>query len=337
MSIVFKDVSKTYLHKGREINALRPTNLTINEGEIFGLIGFSGAGKSTLLRLINLLEAPTTGTIHVGDDEVTALNQKDLRVKRQKIGMIFQQFNLIESKTVADNIAFVLRAAKYPKSEIDGRIDELLELVGLSEKKTVFPKNLSGGQKQRVGIARALANNPDVLLSDEATSALDPETTKTILNLLKRINKELGITIVVITHEMEVIKDLAERVGVMSNGEIIEMDDVYKIFSEPTHEVTKGFVQDIYDFQIPPHIVQTEENKIITIKFLQESAEESYLNKLYREFDLSISILNGRIEYINGIPLGILMLQVTGEPSEIERLSRNITETPGIERAEIYE
>ncbi|HIV82180.1 MAG TPA: ATP-binding cassette domain-containing protein [Candidatus Salinicoccus merdavium] len=337
MSIVFKDVSKTYLHKGREINALRPTNLTINEGEIFGLIGFSGAGKSTLLRLINLLEAPTTGTIHVGDDEVTALNQKDLRVKRQKIGMIFQQFNLIESKTVADNIAFVLRAAKYPKSELDGRIDELLELVGLSEKKTVFPKNLSGGQKQRVGIARALANNPDVLLSDEATSALDPETTKTILNLLKRINKELGITIVVITHEMEVIKDLAERVGVMSNGEIIEMDDVYKIFSEPTHEVTKGFVQDIYDFQIPPHIVQTEENKIITIKFLQESAEESYLNKLYREFDLSISILNGRIEYINGIPLGILMLQVTGEPSEIERLSRNITETPGIERAEIYE
>ena len=337
MSIVFKDVSKTYLHKGREINALRPTNLTINEGEIFGLIGFSGAGKSTLLRLINLLEAPTTGTIHVGDDEVTALNQKDLRVKRQKIGMIFQQFNLIESKTVADNIAFVLRAAKYPKSELDGRIDELLELVGLSEKKTVFPKNLSGGQKQRVGIARALANNPDVLLSDEATSALDPETTKTILNLLKRINKELGITIVVITHEMEVIKDLAERVGVMSNGEIIEMDDVYKIFSEPTHEVTKGFVQDIYDFQIPPHIVQTEENKIITIKFLQESAEESYLNKLYREFDLSISILNGRIEYINGIPLGILMLQVTGGPSEIERLSRNITETPGIERAEIYE
>src|SRR5699024_7831448 len=224
MSIVFKDVSKTYLHKGREINALRPTNLTINEGEIFGLIGFSGAGKSTVLRLINLLEAPTTGTIHVGDDEVTALNQKDLRVKRQKIGMIFQQFNLIESKTVADNIAFVLRAAKYPKSELDGRIDELLELVGLSEKKTVFPKNLSGGQKQRVGIARARANNPDVLLSDDATSALDPETTKTILNLLKRINKELGITIVVITHEMEVIKDLAERVGVMSNGEIIEMD-----------------------------------------------------------------------------------------------------------------
>lgn len=337
MSIVFKDVSKTYLHKGKEVNALRPTSLTINEGEIFGLIGFSGAGKSTLLRLINLLEAPTTGTIHVGDDEVTALNQKDLRVKRQKIGMIFQQFNLIESKTVADNIAFVLRAAKYPKSKIDGRIDELLELVGLSDKKTVFPKNLSGGQKQRVGIARALANNPDVLLSDEATSALDPETTKTILNLLKRINKELGITIVVITHEMEVIKELAERVGVMSNGEVIEMDDVYKIFSEPTHEVTKGFVQDIYDFQIPPHIVQSEDNKIITIKFLQESAEESYLNKLYREFDLSISILNGRIEYINGIPLGILMLQVTGEPSEIERLTRNITETPGIERAEIYE
>lgn len=337
MSIVFKDVSKTYLHKGKEINALRPTSLTIREGEIFGLIGFSGAGKSTLLRLINMLEAPTAGSIHVGDDEVTALDQKDLRQKRQKIGMIFQQFNLIESKTVADNIAFVLRAAKYPKSEIDGRIDELLELVGLTSKKTVYPKNLSGGQKQRVGIARALANNPDVLLSDEATSALDPETTKTILNLLKRINKELGITIVVITHEMEVIKELAERVGVMSNGEIIEMDDVYKIFSEPSHEVTKGFVQDIYDFQIPEHIVEADDNKILTIKFLQESAEESYLNKLYREFDLSISILNGRIEYINGIPLGILMLQVTGEPSEIDRLIVSINDTPGIERADIYE
>src|SRR5690625_844226 len=266
MSIVFKDVSKTYIYKGKEIHALRPTSLTIHEGEIFGLIGFSGAGKSTLLRLINMLESPTTGTIHVGDVEMTALSSKDLRIKRQKIGMIFQQFNLIESKTVAENINFVLKAAGYPKDKRDGRIDELLELVGLSDKKTVYPKNLSGGQKQRVGIARALANDPDVLLSDEATSALDPDTTKTILNLLKRINKELGITIVVITHEMEVIKELAERVGVMSNGEVIELGDVYQIFSEPKHEVTKGFVQDIYDFEIPEQIEESDENRIITLK-----------------------------------------------------------------------
>jgi D-methionine transport system ATP-binding protein len=338
MSIVFKDVTKTYLHKGKKINALRPTSLTIHEGEIFGLIGFSGAGKSTLLRLINMLESPTTGTIHVGDDEMTALSNKDLRVKRQKIGMIFQQFNLIESKTVAENINFVLKAAdEYPKDERGGRIDELLELVGLSEKKTVYPKNLSGGQKQRVGIARALANDPDVLLSDEATSALDPDTTKTILNLLKRINKELGITIVVITHEMEVIKELAERVGVMSDGEVIELGDVYQIFSEPKHEVTKGFVQDIYDFEIPEQIEESEENRIITLKFLRESAEENHLNKLYRNYDLSISILNGRVEYINGIPLGILMLQVTGEADEIRRLIENIDKTPGVERAEIYD
>ncbi|MCD2136768.1 methionine ABC transporter ATP-binding protein [Salinicoccus halitifaciens] len=337
MSIVFKDVTKTYLHKGKEINALRPTSLTIHEGEIFGLIGFSGAGKSTLLRLINMLESPTSGTIHVGDDEMTALSNKDLRVKRRKIGMIFQQFNLIESKTVAENINFVLKAADYPKDKRDGRIDELLELVGLSDKKTVYPKNLSGGQKQRVGIARALANDPDVLLSDEATSALDPDTTKTILSLLKRINKELGITIVVITHEMEVIKELAERVGVMSDGEIIELGDVYQIFSEPKHEVTRGFVQDIYDFEVPAHIEETAENQIITLKFLRESAEENHLNKLYRNYDLSISILNGRVEYINGIPLGILMLQVTGEADEIRRLIESIDRTPGVERAEIYD
>ena len=337
MSIVFKDVSKTYIYKGKEIHALRPTSLTIHEGEIFGLIGFSGAGKSTLLRLINMLESPTTGTIHVGDVEMTALGSKDLRIKRQKIGMIFQQFNLIESKTVAENINFVLKAAGYPKDKRDGRIDELLELVGLSDKKTVYPKNLSGGQKQRVGIARALANDPDVLLSDEATSALDPDTTKTILNLLKRINKELGITIVVITHEMEVIKELAERVGVMSNGEVIELGDVYQIFSEPKHEVTKGFVQDIYDFEIPEQIEESDENRVITLKFLGESAEENHLNKLYRNYDLSISILNGRVEYINGIPLGILMLQVTGEADEIRRLVENIDATPGVERAEIYD
>ncbi len=337
MSIVFNNVSKTYLHKGKEIKALRPTSLTIHEGEIFGLIGFSGAGKSTLLRLINMLETPSTGTIRVGDDEMTALSNKALRIKRQKIGMIFQQFNLVESKTVAENIEFVLKAADYPKNRRDGRIDELLNLVGLSDKKTVFPKNLSGGQKQRVGIARALANDPDVLLSDEATSALDPDTTKTILSLLKRINKELGITIVVITHEMEVIKELAERVGVMSDGEIIELGDVYQIFSEPKHKVTKGFVQDIYDFEIPEHIEETDENRIITLKFLGESAEENHLNKLYRNYDLSISILNGRVEYINGTPLGILMLQVSGEASEIRRLVENIEGTPGVERAEIYD
>ncbi|CAM4232185.1 methionine ABC transporter ATP-binding protein [Lacicoccus alkaliphilus] len=337
MSIVFKDVSKTYIHKGKEINALRPTSLTIHEGEIFGLIGFSGAGKSTLLRLINMLESPSSGMIHVGDDEMTGLSNKDLRVKRQKIGMIFQQFNLIESKTVAENIEFVLKAAEYPKGQRDGRIDQLLDLVGLSDKKTVYPKNLSGGQKQRVGIARALANDPDVLLSDEATSALDPDTTKTILNLLKRINKELGITIVVITHEMAVIKELAERVGVMSDGAVIELGDVYQIFSEPKHEVTKGFVQDIYDFEVPAHIVETSENRIITLKFLRESAEENHLNKLYRNYDLSISILNGRVEYINGIPLGILMLQVSGESDEIRRLIESIDKTPGVERAEIYD
>ncbi|OFL49067.1 methionine ABC transporter ATP-binding protein [Nosocomiicoccus sp. HMSC067E10] len=334
--IELKGVSKTYDVKGKSVEAVKTTDLSIRSGEIFGLIGFSGAGKSTLLRLINLLEVPTTGDVIVGDDNLTKLSKDKLRVKRQKIGMVFQHFNLINSKTVAENIKFVLKAAKYPKERMDARVDELLTLVGLSDKRDALPKNLSGGQKQRVGIARALANDPEVLLCDEATSALDPEITKEILKLLKEINKTLGLTIVLITHEMEVIKEIAHRVGVMSNGEIIEVDDVYNIFSNPTHEVTKGFVQEIYNFQVPPHIKTTNENRIITLKFAKDTAEENHLNQLYKLFDLNISILNGRIEYINGDPLGLLMLQVSGDEAEIGSFFKHIDDRIGLERAEIY-
>ncbi len=337
MGIELKDVSKTFEVKHKRVEALKSTNLVINDGEIFGLIGFSGAGKSTLLRLINLLERPTTGSITVNDVVLDRLSEKDLRLKRQKIGMIFQQFNLIESKSVYENIEFVLKASKFDKRKVKDKIAELLELVGLSDKMHSLPKNLSGGQKQRVGIARALANEPEVLLCDEATSALDPDTTKNILKLLKKINKDLGITIVLITHEMEVIKEVADRVGVMSDGEIIETDDVYSIFSHPQHEVTRGFVQDIYDFVIPPHIEETDQSQVITIKFLNENAEANYVNQLYRHFDLDISILNGRIEYINGMPLGFLMLHVQGDGQEISKLKQFIVDSKGIEEAEIYE
>lgn len=336
MSIQLENVSKTYLHKGSKIEALKPVDLTIRTGEIFGLIGFSGAGKSTLLRMMNLLEEPTSGKVSIGDVVLTDLDKKALRIKRQKIGMIFQQFNLIESKTVYENIEFVLKAGKYEKKEIKGRINELLELVGLADKHDQRPGNLSGGQKQRVGIARALANDPEVLLCDEATSALDPETTKNILKLIKDINKKLGITIVLITHEMEVIKEVADTVGVMSNGDIVEINDVYSIFSHPTHKVTKGFVQDIYDFVVPQHIQENENQKIVTLKFLNENAEENYLNQLYREFRLEISILNGRIEYIKDEPLGIIMLSVSGEEKEINRMITYIDSIAGVERAEIY-
>ncbi|OZT78251.1 methionine ABC transporter ATP-binding protein [Salinicoccus roseus] len=336
MAIVLEDVSKTYEVKGKRIEALKKLSLTIEEGEIFGLIGFSGAGKSTLLRLINLLEAPSSGKVNVNGTELGSLTGEDLRIRRQKIGMIFQQFNLIESKTVYQNIEFVLKASKYDKKKMRGRIEELLDLVGLADKADSYPKNLSGGQKQRVGIARALANHPDVLLCDEATSALDPDTTKTILKLLKRINGELGITIVLITHEMEVIKEVADRVGVMTEGEVVEIDDVYSIFSHPKHDVTRGFVQDIYDFVIPSHIDVNDRSEVITIKFLNEHAEANYVNQLYRHFECDISILNGRIEYIHDMPLGFLMLHIKGEPDEVARLKSFIDESKGIERAEIY-
>ena len=332
MSIHLNKVSKTYHLKGRTVEALKETSLDIEDGEIFGLIGYSGAGKSTLLRLINLLEEPSTGTVMVNGENLTQLSKNELRVKRQKIGMIFQQFNLIESKTVYDNIEFVLKASKYDKKQVPKRIKELLDLVGLSDKSEILASNLSGGQKQRVGIARALANDPDVLLCDEATSALDPDTTKSILKLLNNINKTLGITIVIITHEMEVIKEIADRVGVMSQGEIIEIGPTYDVFSHPKKEITKDFVQEIYNFEIPKQIEENKENQVITIQFLSENAEENYLNKLYREFNLNISILNGRIEYIKDQPLGFLMFQVSGENSEIERLKNHIDQSNGIER-----
>lgn len=336
MSIQLENVSKTYFYKGDRIEALKPVDLTIRSGEIFGLIGFSGAGKSTLLRMMNLLEAPTTGRVTIGDVVLTDLDKNALRTKRQKIGMIFQQFNLIESKTVYENVEFVLKASKYDKGSRKERIEELLNLVGLSDKHHQRPGNLSGGQKQRVGIARALANNPEVLLCDEATSALDPETTKNILRLLKDINKNLGITIVLITHEMEVIKEVADFVGVMSAGEIVEVNDVYNIFSHPKHEVTQGFVQDIYDFVVPEHIKESDTHSLVTLKFLNENAEENYLNQLYRDFNLDISILNGRIEYIKDEPLGIIMLSVSGEEAEINRMQDYIDGISGIERADIY-
>ena len=332
MSIHLNKVSKTYHLKGRTVEALKETSLDIEDGEIFGLIGYSGAGKSTLLRLINLLEESSTGTVMVKGENLTQLSKNELRVKRQKIGMIFQQFNLIESKTVYDNIEFVLKASKYDKKQVPKRIKELLDLVGLSDKSEILASNLSGGQKQRVGIARALANDPDVLLCDEATSALDPDTTKSILKLLNNINKTLGITIVIITHEMEVIKEIADRVGVMSQGEIIEIGPTYDVFSHPKKEITKDFVQEIYNFEIPKQIEENKENQVITIQFLSENAEENYLNKLYREFNLNISILNGRIEYIKDQPLGFLMFQVSGENSEIERLKNHIDQSNGIER-----
>ena len=232
------NVEKTYFSKAGDIAALKKTNIEVKEGEIFGIIGLSGAGKSTLIRCINMLEVPTGGQVFVDGQELTAMNEAQLRKARQNIGMIFQHFNLLASRTVFDNIAFPLEIQGLPKDKIAERVEELLDLVQLRDRADYYPSQLSGGQKQRVGIARALASNPKVLLSDEATSALDPQTTKSILQLLRDINKRLNLTIVMITHQMEVVKEICDRVAVIENGVIIEEGTMYKVFTEPQMETT---------------------------------------------------------------------------------------------------
>lgn len=247
--IEIKELHKTFRSKDQEIKVLRGINLNIEKGDIFGIVGFSGAGKSTLIRCLNRLEEPDSGSIRIGDSDITNLPKKELNLKRQKIGMIFQHFNLFDSMTVRENVAFPLENAGCVKTEIKRRVEEILELVDLSEKTNAYPGQLSGGQKQRVGIARALANNPDVLLSDEATSALDPQTTVSVLELLKSINEKLGLTIVLITHELEVIKYTCKNMAVLEKGEIVERGPVREIFLNPKSETAKLFVKINAEFQ----------------------------------------------------------------------------------------
>lgn len=239
--IRLENVSKTFTDSNKEVHAVNNVSLTINDGDIFGIIGFSGAGKSTLVRCINLLEKPTEGKVFVDDAEITALSGKELRKARKKIGMIFQHFNLMPSRTIFGNVAYPLRGSGFSKEEIKEKVHHLLELVGISEKENAFPSQLSGGQKQRVAIARALANDPNILLCDEATSALDPQTTKSILKLLQQLNQTLGITVVVITHEMAVVKEICNRVAVMDHGDVVEEGEVFHVFASPKEPLIRSF------------------------------------------------------------------------------------------------
>ncbi|WP_420768628.1 methionine ABC transporter ATP-binding protein [Parageobacillus thermoglucosidasius] len=317
--IEIKNVTKIYSTKKKQVVGVDNISLTIQDGEIFGIIGYSGAGKSTLLRCLNLLELPTSGQVIIDGVDLTSLNDKQLRQARLKIGMIFQHFYLVSSKTVFENVAFALKAAKKPKEEIEKRVNELLEMVGLSDKRDAYPSQLSGGQKQRVGIARALANDPTVLLCDEATSALDPSTTKSILALLKKINRELGITIVLITHEMEVVKEICDRVAVMQNGRIIELGTVYDIFTNPQEELTKSFINSVLRFEIPDHLLQKRTGTMVKIHFKGEIAEEAVISDMLQSFKVKGNILHGKIEYIQEIPLGIFVMELIGEQEEIQR------------------
>lgn len=321
--IEFKNISKHYQLKGQTIRALDQINLQIPDGSIFGIIGYSGAGKSTLIRLINLLERPNDGQVIINQKDFTALDARSLRQERANIGMIFQHFNLLQSKTVAANIEMPMKLLGWSKADREKRLAELLEFIDLKHKKDAYPDELSGGQKQRVGIARALANHPKILLCDEATSALDPQTTKSVLDLLKKINKEQGITIVMVTHEMDVIESVCDYVAVMEQGKVIETGSTLEIFSQPQHPTTKNFIQTVLQQQLPFNILQNLENQnhnsIYSLQFLGTSAQETVVQAAIKQFDISLNILFANMTEINGSVIGQMFVQLLGDPVVIEQ------------------
>lgn len=309
--IRINNLSKTYHSNANK--TLDNINLHINKGDIFGIVGLSGAGKSTLVRCINRLEDFEEGEIFINDVDISSLDKKKLNKQRKKIGMIFQQFNLFDAKTVYENIAFPLRLVKEKQENIDKRVKQLLEIVELSDKIHSYPSQLSGGQKQRVGIARAIASSPDVLLCDEATSALDPKTTKQILDLLKSINKNTGITIVVITHEMEVIKQICNKVAILDDGKIIKAGKVIDLFSEKSDEATTHFTD--YDYNIPPNL---DKQRLLFLTFTTKDAQEAIISKISRKLNVDLNIISGSIEYIQDEPLGKLCISIDDKTDKKE-------------------
>ena len=322
--IKISQLSKHFKLGTEEIRAVDEINLAIEPGEIFGVIGYSGAGKSTFVRLINRLEEPTSGSIIVDNEEITTLNKKELRIRRQDMGMIFQHFNLLWSRTVSENIAFPLEIAGVEKTERAERVKELIDLVGLTGKEAAYPAQLSGGQKQRVGIARALANRPKLLLCDEATSALDPETTDLILSLLVDINEKLGLTIILITHEMHVIQKICHNVAVMENGRVVEQGAVLDLFSNPTHQVTQRFVEQVMgkpDEEVTDEtLLQTvSTGKLLKLQFIGESTNQSLISQVAKKFDLELNILQGNIKQTQAGPYGSLYVHITGDDELVEQ------------------
>lgn len=312
-------VSKRYKQTGKEIHALVDVSLNIEQGDIFGIIGLSGAGKSTLIRMLAQLVTPSSGKILFREQDFSNMKKKDLRTYRKNIGMIFQHFNLLSSRTVAGNIAYPLEIAGMPKDQQE-RIDELLGLTGLKDKKEAYPSRLSGGEKQRVGIARALANHPEVLLCDEATSALDPKTTREILNLLKSINEKLGVTIVLITHQMEVIKQICNKVAVIEKGTIVEEGLVTEVFASPKHPTTEQFLRNP-SHEIPPEFFQaiSPRRKLLRLKFKGKAAGEPIMSEMVRRFHVDANILLGWIDRLQSLILGTLVIELTGEPENIQK------------------
>ena len=324
--IRLENVSKTFTDSNKEVHAVNNVSLTINDGDIFGIIGFSGAGKSTLVRCINLLEKPTDGKVFVDDAEITALSGKELRKARKKIGMIFQHFNLMPSRTIFGNVAYPLRGSGLSKEEIKEKVHHLLELVGISEKENAFPSQLSGGQKQRVAIARALANDPNILLCDEATSALDPQTTKSILKLLQQLNQTLGITVVVITHEMAVVKEICNRVAVMDQGDVVEEGEVFHVFASPKEPLTRSFIKTTSNLQkieeliaADSPVVATKKGELIVrLSYVEKNTSEPLISTVTQKFGIILNIVFADVEIVQNAPIGGTVAIVRGEGSRID-------------------
>ena len=327
--IEIRDLSLTYQGPKGPVHALRGINLEIVSGEVFGIIGRSGAGKSSLVRCLNLLNRPTEGKVIVNGRDLMALSDAELRAARRDIGMVFQHFNLLSSRTVYDNVALPLELAGISKDDIYQRVTPLLELVGLDHLADRYPAQISGGQKQRVGIARALASNPKVLLSDEATSALDPETTRSILDLLRKVNRELGVTVVLITHQMLVIKQIADRVAVIDGGEIAELGPVIDVFTKPQQSITKSLIDEIVPQQLPESVMTRvsqlaaqlqpgQQGQLLRLSYAGESAYQPILSHLIRELGLDLSILHGQIDEIQEQTFGSLAVYASGEAAKID-------------------
>ena len=332
--IEFTHVSKDFGSGEKMVRAVRDVSLTIQDGEIFGIIGFSGAGKSTLVRCINLLERPTNGTVVVDGKEMTALSPKELRLARRKIGMIFQHFNLMPSRTVFGNVAYPLQGQGLSKQAIQNKVRKLLKLVDIDDKETAYPSQLSGGQKQRVAIARALANDPKVLLCDEATSALDPQTTKAILTLLKDLNQKLNLTIVMITHEMAVVKEICDHVAIMEHGQVVEQGEVFSLFADPKQPITQNFIRTTSNLQKIEEliaegspVVQLQPGEVIVrLSYIQKNVSEPLISTLSQRFQISLNIIFADIEIVQDAPIGGTVAILSGEREQITKAMEYLIE-----------
>ena len=332
--IEFTHVSKDFGSGEKMVRAVRDVSLTIQDGEIFGIIGFSGAGKSTLVRCINLLERPTNGTVVVDGKEMTALSPKELRLARRKIGMIFQHFNLMPSRTVFNNVAYPLQGQGLSKQAIQNKVRKLLKLVDIADKETAYPSQLSGGQKQRVAIARALANDPKVLLCDEATSALDPQTTKAILTLLKDLNQKLNLTIVMITHEMAVVKEICDHVAIMEHGQVVEQGEVFSLFADPKQPITQNFIRTTSNLQKIEEliaegapVVQLQPGEVIVrLSYSQKHVSEPLISTLSQRFQISLNIIFADIEIVQDAPIGGTVAILSGEREQITKAMEYLIE-----------